>query len=118
MEYVNYNQSLPPLEPGTVLKGNKIEYEILELTSNKGGFGRIYRARKLNSLYSNVAIKEYHLLDFDFAEWSKMHSWTMMDMEEYDGDMRMKFEQEAANLRKLYRELEDKHIPNVLDTVW
>lgn len=118
MTNVNYNQSLPPLEPGTVLKGNKYEYEILELTSNKGGFGRIYRARCLTSFKGEVAIKEYHLLDFDFAEWSAMHSWTMMDMEERDRDMRKKFEQEALNLRKLYGMLEDRHIPRVLDTVW
>ena len=39
MENKNYNQSLPPLEPGTFLKDG--QFEIKELTSNRGGFGRI-----------------------------------------------------------------------------
>lgn len=39
MENKNNNQSLPPLEPGTFLKDG--QFEIKELTSNRGGFGRI-----------------------------------------------------------------------------
>lgn len=44
MDNQHYNTSLPPLEPGTILTWRKYRYEILELTSNRGGFGRIYRA--------------------------------------------------------------------------
>lgn len=116
MENIYYNQSLPPLQPGTVLMDGK--YEILELTSNDGGFGWIYRARSVNPFKREVAIKEYHLLDLDYVEWSNMHSWTRNDMETYDVDMRNKFMIEASNLRKLYQQLKDKHIPQVLDTVW
>lgn len=112
----NLNASMLPLPPGTLLKDGK--YEILELTSNKGGFGWIYRARNLsvseNHVKYLVAIKEYHLC----AEWSQMHSWTMSDMKRYDDGMKNKFIDEASNLRKLYGLLEDKHIPQVLDTVW
>lgn len=116
----DFNVSALPLTPGTLLKDGK--YEILELTSNKGGFGWIYRARNLsvpeNQAKYLVAIKEYHILEFELAEWSQMHSWTMSDMEIYDVGMRNKFMNEASNLRKLYGLLEDKHIPQVLDTVW
>lgn len=37
MENKNYNQSLPPLEPGTLLKDG--QFEIKELTNNRVGFG-------------------------------------------------------------------------------
>lgn len=108
---------MKPLEPGTVLKDGK--YYILELTNNNGGFGRIYRARYLdNTKKCEVAIKEYHIQDFDYEEWSKMHSMTVGEMEIYDADMRSKFMNEASNLEKLYGLLEDKHIPEVIDTVW
>lgn len=115
MEKSNYNQPLQPLEPGTLLKDGK--YEILELTSNKGGFGWIYRAKNLSRPESThiVAIKEYHVLELDYPERSQMHSWTKM---EFDEDMRDKFMNEASYLRKLYHELEDRHIPQVLDEVW
>lgn len=117
MKKEDFNVSLPPLEPGTVLKGDRYRYEILELTSNNGGFGRIYRARCLDH-YKEVAIKEYHLLDFEFEKWSQMQTWTMGEMKDMDDAMRRKFEMEANNLKELYHELEDKHIPNVLDTLW
>lgn len=120
MKKEDFNASMPPLPPGTLLKDGK--YEILELTSNKGGFGWIYRARNLsvpeNHSKHIIAIKEYHVLEFELADWSRMHSWTMSDMEIYDVDLRSKFMNEASNLRKLYALLEDKHIPQVLDTVW
>lgn len=114
------NINMPPLKPGTLLKDGK--YEILELTSNDGGFGWIYRAKNLsvqeNSSKRFVAIKEYHVLEVDGAEWSKMHSDKRGEMEIYDAVMRNKFMSEASNLRKLYRELEDKHIPQIVDTAW
>ena len=114
------NINMPPLKPGTLLKDGK--YEILELTSNDGGFGWIYRAKNLsvqeNSSKRFVAIKEYHVLEVDGAEWSKMHSDKRGEMEIYDAAMRNKFMSEASNLRKLYRELEDKHIPQIVDTAW
>lgn len=117
MENANNNQPLSPLEPGTLLKDGK--YEILELTSNKGGFGWIYRAKNLRGPEPKhiVAIKEYHILKLDYPERS-MHTWTMLDMKECDDDMRNKFKNEASYLTKLYHELEDRHIPQVLDTVW
>lgn len=124
MTDANYDQSLPPLEPGTVLKGGRHDdYEILELTSNKGGFGRIYRARSLKvsrggPYEREVAIKEFHLLHTGATGLGTVYSWTMMDLEERYRDMRMKFVQEAAILRKLYGMLRDKHIPSVLDAVW
>lgn len=111
---------MSPLAPGTRINGGK--YEILELTSNKGGFGWIYRARNLgvpeNHSRHIVAIKEYHIHEFDYAEWSKMHSWTRIDMEEYDVAMRNKFMDEALNLKKLYSLLEDKHIPQIVEPTW
>lgn len=124
MTDANYDESLPPLEPGTVLRGGRRDdYEILELTSNRGGFGRIYRARSLKvsrggPYEREVAIKEFHLLHTGATGLSTVYSWTMMDLEESYRDMRMKFVQEAVILRKLYGMLRDKHIPSVLDTVW
>lgn len=95
-------------------------YEILELTSNKGGFGWIYRARdhKMHNYKRFVAIKEYHVSEFDYTEWSRMHTQSIIDMEMFDADMRNKFTKEALVLKKLYYELEDKHIPQVGDTTW
>lgn len=124
MTDANYDESLPPLEPGTVLRGGRRDdYEILELTSNRGGFGRIYRARsvrdsKVGPSERVVAIKEFHLLHTGATGLSTVYSWTMMNLEESYRDMRMKFVQEAAILRKLYGMLRDKHIPSVLDAVW
>lgn len=111
---------MAPLEPGTLINGGK--YEILELTSNKGGFGWIYRARNLGVPEGHsrhiVAIKEYHILEFDYAEWSQIHSWTRGDMGDYDVAMRSKFMDEASNLKKLYSLLEDKHIPQIVAPAW
>lgn len=116
-------QTLSPLEPGTVLKkGKGHEYEILELTSNKGGFGRIYRARNLkvhqNNPRSIVAIKEFHVLEYDYAPWSRMHSWTRIESESCIEILKMKFMQEAKLLFLLGCRQKDMHLPEIIGQTW
>lgn len=110
------NVSQEPLKPGTKLMNGK--YEILELTNNNGGFGWIYRARSLDPFSGEVAIKEYHLLDHKYEKRCTMHTWTMEEMKGMENAMRKKFEMEATTLKDLYKQLEDKHIPKIQDTVW
>lgn len=116
------NASLPPLEPGTVLKGKKHEYIIQELTSNRGGFGRIYRAKNLrihpNNPRSIVAIKEFHVLEYEYAPWSQMHSWTRIENESYIEILKVKFIEEAKLLSILGSELKDKHLPEIVGEAW
>lgn len=120
----NFNTSLPPLEPGTVLNGGKYEYKILELTSNRGGFGRIYRAERLGAGTQRinskniVAIKEFHAREFEFAEWSRMHSWTRNEKESCIDVLKAKFGQEAKLLFLLGCRLQDKHLPKIIGQTW
>lgn len=108
MENKNYNQSLPPLEPGTLLKDG--QFEIKELTNNRGGFGRIYRAIWYHPHINKrriVAIKEFHVLDHEDAEWSKMYSWTRCDTEKSIDILEAKFKIEAKSLSLLRSNLID-----------
>ena len=124
MTDANYDQSLPPLEPGTVLKGGRHDdYEILELTSNKGGFGRIYRARSLKvsrggPYEREVAIKEFHLRHTGTTGLSSVHSWTMETVERGIDVMEMKFAVEAKMLSILTHSLLDRHMPQILGYMW
>lgn len=123
MTKVNYNQSLPPLEPGTLLNGRgdgkySQKYEILELTNNRGGFGRIYRARCINNPRSEVAIKEFHLLHNGTTGLNTVHSWTMETVEKSIDVMKMKFAGEAKLLCMLKHGLEDRHVPRIYGLSW
>lgn len=121
MEYLKQQFSLPPLPPGTILKNG--QYEIIDLTSNPGGFGRIYRA--YSSRYNRdgsrrvTAIKEFHVREFESleTEWSSMYSFTRA-MTQHDMEMlRAKFYQEAKMLSILYHQL-DRHLPQIHGLVW
>lgn len=119
MTDANYDQSLPPLEPGTVLKGGRHDdYEILELTSNRGGFGRIYRAQCLRHPKRVVAIKEFHLRHTGTTGLSSVHSWTMETVERGIDVMEMKFAVEAKMLSILTHSLLDRHMPQILGYMW
>lgn len=116
MTNVDYYQSLPPLEPGTVLMHGK--YEILELTSNKGGFGRIYRAQCLRQPKREVAIKEFHLKHKGTTGLGTVYSWTMETVERGFDVMKMKFAVEAKLLSLLTHSLIDGHLPQILGYKW
>lgn len=119
MENKNYNQSLPPLEPGTLLNGGR--FEIKELTNNRGGFGRIYRAiwhLPRENEWRVVAIKEFHILEHEDAEWSKMYSWTRCDTEKSIDILDAKFREEAKSLSVLRSNLKDEHIPKIIGRTW
>lgn len=122
MEDREFYASLPPLEPGTVLNGRGYgkshrKYEILELTNNNGGFGRIYRARCMDSSRSEVAIKEFHLLHNGTTGLSKVHTWTMEGVEKNIDVMKMKFREEAKLLSMLARQ-KDMHVPRICGLTW
>lgn len=112
----NYNHSLPPLEPGTILKGGSHEYEILELTSNRGGFGRIYKARYFR--LGIVAIKEFHVKEYEDTQWSRMHSWTMADTQSSIDFLKVKFAEEVKLLSLLYNDLKGNHVPRIIERIW
>lgn len=120
MDNQHYNTSLPPLEPGTVLTCGKSRYEILELTSNRGGFGRIYRAvwYYKENVRCFAAIKEFHVSEYGKAEWSKMHTQTRMNTEYAMDIFKDKFIQEALALSKLRGFLKDEHTPKIIDGTW
>lgn len=113
--------SLLPLPPGTRLKGG--QYEIIDLTSNPGGFGRIYRAygSRPNRDGSRrvTAIKEFHVQEFESleAEWSSMYSFTRAVTQHNMDVLRAKFYQEAKMLSLLYHQL-DRHLPQIHGQVW
>lgn len=121
MEHIKQLSSLPPLPPGTLLKGG--QYEIIDLTSNPGGFGRIYRAYGSRHNHGGsrhvTAIKEFHVRKFESleAEWSSMYSFTRA-ITQHDMDvLRAKFYQEAKMLSLLYHQL-DRHLPQIHGQVW
>lgn len=123
MENKNYNQSLPPLEPGTLLNGRgdgkySQQYEILELTSNRGGFGRIYRARCIKNPRSEVAIKEFHMLHKGTTGLGTVHSWTMETVEKSIDVMKTKFAGEAKLLSMLKYSQKDRHVPKIYGPTW
>lgn len=120
MNNQHYNTSLPPLEPGTVLTWGKYRYEILELTSNRGGFGRIYRAvwHYKENVRRFAAIKEFHVSEHEEAEWSKMHTQTRMNTEYAMDIFKAKFMEEAMALSKLRGYLQDEHTPKIIGSTW
>ncbi len=70
-----YNE---PLKSGDLVNDGKRTYKILELTDNKGGFGRIYKAMSINpASMTPIAIKEFYLNDCSlFVERTRVSSFT------------------------------------------
>lgn len=110
---------LPPLQPGDMLANGK--YEIIELTHNPGGFGRIYRAYG-GRMYHNgsreiFAIKEFYVREYDDLRWDSMLSYTRnMSIRDYEL-LIAKFYMEAKMLSLLYSRY-DNHMPKIYGQVW
>lgn len=121
----NRPHSLPPLQHGDLLMNG--HYEIIDLTSNPGGFGRIYRAygSRFDKNGKGVktrhvtAIKEFHVREMAAAldEWSAMYSYTRAMTEQDMKLLRAKFYQEAKMLKVLYHQ-RDRHLPYIHGEAW
>lgn len=110
---------LSPLKPGDKVANGK--YEIIELTSNPGGFGRIYRAYGNSSRYDGLrdifAIKEFYVREYDNPRWSSMLSYTISKTRTSLSILRAKFYQEVKMLSLLYGQ-NDNHLPKIYGHVW
>lgn len=116
MNDYTYKPFLQPLKAGDTLKDG--HYKIIELTSNRGGFGRIYKAYSYASKRVS-AIKEFHIREMEELEqeWSRMYSYTR-NLTEHDIDtLRKKFYREVEQLVYLYKQ-HDRHLPYIHNTVW
>lgn len=120
MPTTSIKQPLPPLKPGDKVIDGK--YEIIELTSNPGGFGRIYRAygnEKNNDGSRHIsAIKEFYVSEFGCnPRFSSMQSYTICETRTKLDILRTKFYEEVRTLSILYRQ-NDNHQPKIEEPVW
>lgn len=101
-----------PLKPGDLVNDGKRIYEILELTDNEGGFGRIYKAQKLKTRNSKpIAIKEFHLNDKSLIDGLTSVSTFTRDLTMRNiMALQYQFENEIKMLYTLSRNIR-KHLP-------
>jgi len=112
-----YNIDMEPLKKGDQVNDGNRTYEILELTENAGGFGRIYRAKSIDPVsFTPIAIKEFYLNNRSiFVEGTRVSLFTQEVNMYRTNSLIEQFKREALMLCTMSMRVKN-HIPWMYST--